>query len=147
MLHILSKVSIPNSKDGSSCQYLWTATLLLSAAVSATAIRMLFGFSCPSGQVLLHHKKYCNRPPWSPLSMPSMSNLTPVGWVAIFDVSEQIFESVQNAEYHWKAPVSTHGLKWSPVNLSRPDSIKMQMSGENALADLHTKTYVLKITN
>ena len=55
--------------------------------------------------------------PWSPVSMPRMSMLTPVGWAAIFDVSQQIFGSVVCVAHGWKALFNMHQLKRLPVDL------------------------------
>ena len=46
----------------------------------------------------------------------TMSILTSVGWVAIFDKSKWIFAPMEHAKHHWKDFVSTHWLKWLPVN-------------------------------
>ena len=53
--------------------------------------------------------------PWSPLSMPRMSILMPVWWVAIFDISQWIFGSVECGEHCWKALVGMHRLKWATL--------------------------------
>ena len=48
---------------------------------------------------------------WSPLSIPRMSKLTPVAWVAIFDVSLQIFGSVAHVVHHSNALFNMHSWK------------------------------------
>ena len=74
--------------------------------------------------------------PWSYISMPKMSMLTQVRWVAIFVESQWIFGTLECASCHWKALISTCWSKWYQWISSQPDSPKIKMSVENSRADL-----------
>ena len=75
-------------------------------------------------------------------SMPRISTMAPLGWVAILDISQGIIGSVVRGHNVQKLS-SCSGWRDGELISSQPDPLKVEMSVENARADLIRKFYDL----